>query len=66
MGVSALAVGQIRWQERLGTRAAYRVCDWDEELVQVEVVEAPRLQPGQKFRFMRAAVLAMNTQTHGA
>jgi hypothetical protein len=52
-------IGQIRRQPRLGTDAAYRVCSWDDELVEVEVVQAPGLERGQRFTFTRAAVTAM-------
>ena len=54
-----LTVGQLRRYVRLGTEAVYRVCDWDEDTVLVEVVTAPGLAPGREFRFDASAVLAM-------
>jgi hypothetical protein len=37
----------------------YRVCGWTDELVEVEVVRAPGLRPGQRFNFELAAVCRM-------
>jgi hypothetical protein len=54
-----LAVGQLRRQRRLRSEAVYRVCDWTDAFVEVEVVTAPGLQASQSFRFTREAVLAM-------
>ena len=54
-----LAVGQLRCLTRLGSRAVYRVCDWDDRLVNVEVVRAPGLAPGHRFSFTREAVRMM-------
>jgi hypothetical protein len=54
-----LAVGQLRRQRRLQTEAVYRVCEWTDAFVEVEVVTAPGLQASQWFRFTREAVLAM-------
>ena len=43
----------------LGTEAVYRVCDWNDELAEVEVVQAPGLRSGQRFMFDVAAVRSM-------
>lgn len=61
-----LVIGQIRCQTRLGTGAAYRVCCFDDELVEVEVVQASGLTAGQRFRFTRAAVAAMRVADEAA
>jgi hypothetical protein len=42
-----------------GTEAVYRVCDWDDELAEVEVVKAPGLERGRRFKFDRATVANM-------
>ena len=54
-----LEVGQLRRQRRLHSEAVYRVRDWTDAFVDVEVVTAPGLQASQRFRFTREAVLAM-------
>lgn len=54
-----LRVGQIRRQERLGSECLYRVCGLDAALATVEVIRAPGLAAGQRFRFTRAAVARM-------
>ncbi len=54
-----LAVGQLRRQVRLESEAVYRVCELDDDFAAVEVVRAPGLHPGQRFRFKRDAVAAM-------
>jgi hypothetical protein len=55
-----LAVGQLRRQRRLDSEAVYRVRDWTDAFVEVEVVTAPGLQASEGFRFTREAVLAMD------
>ncbi|MBV8945617.1 MAG: hypothetical protein JO046_13855 [Solirubrobacterales bacterium] len=54
-----LRVGEFRRRIFLGTEAIYRVCDWNEELAEVEVVRAPGLRRGQRFKFDVAAVRSM-------
>lgn len=54
-----LRVGEFRRHVCLGTEAVYRVCDWDDELAEVEVVRAPGLRRGQRFKFDVAAVRGM-------
>lgn len=54
-----LVVGQLRRHVRLGSEAVYRVCDFGPETVWVEVVRVPGLSPGQRFKFSRDAVIAM-------
>ncbi|MGH2884161.1 MAG: hypothetical protein ACRDPA_15955 [Solirubrobacteraceae bacterium] len=61
-----LKIGELRRRVHLGTEAIYRVCDWDEELAEVEVVQAPGLRPGQRFRFDVAAVRSMVVVPPGA
>ncbi len=43
----------------LGTEAIYRVCGWDDQSAEVEVVRAPGLRAGQRFNFDVAAVRSM-------
>jgi hypothetical protein len=54
-----LAVGQLRRQVVLESEAVYRVCEIGSSSVEVEVVRAPGLSAGARYRFTRAAVLAM-------
>jgi hypothetical protein len=54
-----LRVGELRKQAILGSEAVYRVRDWNQTLVRVEVVRAPGLEPGQTFQFAVAAVAEM-------
>jgi hypothetical protein len=54
-----LEVGQLRRQVRLGSQAVYRVCAVEDSHVDVEVIDAPGLEPGQRFRFTRDALLEM-------
>lgn len=54
-----IAVGQIRRHVQFGSEALYRICSCDGSYVQVEVIDAPGLQPGQHFKFLRSAVAAM-------
>jgi len=44
---------------QLQSEAIYRVCQCDRDLIAVEVVRAPGLRAGEKFRFTRDAVAAM-------
>jgi hypothetical protein len=46
--------------------AVYRVCDWTDAFVEVEVVTAPGLQASQAFRLTREAVLAMEVVSDDA
>jgi hypothetical protein len=59
MEASELKIGELRRRVHLGTEAIYRVCDWNDELAEVEVVQAPGLPRGQRFRFDVAAVRSM-------
>jgi hypothetical protein len=61
-----VAVGQFRRQIKLGSEAIYRVCARDRNYVHVEVVSAPGLRPGERFRFTRAAVEVMELLTPAA
>jgi hypothetical protein len=54
-----LAAGQLRTHTRLGATAVYRVLEWDEELVRVEVVTAPGLDSGMTLSLTREAVGSM-------
>ena len=51
--------GELRGKTLLGTEAVYRVIALEGELVLVEVVSAPGLAPGDRFRFTLSAVEAM-------
>lgn len=55
-----LAAGQLRRQIKLETEAIYRVCTWSADLVEVEVVSAPGLAAGRRFRFKRELVELMD------
>jgi hypothetical protein len=44
----------------LGTDALYRVCEFGEDLVEVEVVRAPGLQAGRRLSLTRDAVEKMD------
>jgi hypothetical protein len=61
-----LAVGQLRRQQRLDSEAIYRVTDLTPSFAHVEVVEAPGLQAGQRFKFTRDAVRAMTVMPAAA
>jgi hypothetical protein len=61
-----LAVGQLRRQRLLDSVAVYRVRNWTDAFVEVEVVTAPGLQASQAFRFTREAVLAMEVVSDDA
>lgn len=54
-----IKVNEHRCLSKLGTRAVYRVLSFDDELVWVEVVTAPGLEPGRRLRLTRTAVEAM-------
>jgi hypothetical protein len=51
--------GQIRTLRRLDSQASYRVLEVDGDLVEVEVIDAPGLKPGQRFKFTSESVEAM-------
>lgn len=51
--------GQVRRHELHGSSATYVVCEVQGALTLVEVVEAPGLAAGMRFRFATAAVAAM-------
>jgi hypothetical protein len=51
--------GQVRRHELHGSFATYVVCQVEGALALVEVVEAPGLAAGMRFRFATAAVAAM-------
>jgi hypothetical protein len=59
IGATELKTGELRRRVLLGTEAIYRVCGWNDELAEVEVVEAPGLRSGQRFTFDVAAVRDM-------
>lgn len=52
-------MGEFRRRVQFGTDAVYRVCGWNDELAEVEVVQAPGLRRGQRFKFTVAAVRSM-------
>lgn len=58
-------VGQLRRQVRLGSEAVYRVCGYDDYAVYVEVLRAPGLKSGLRFKFARDAVALMDTLEDG-
>lgn len=58
MRISALR--QLRRQVTLRSEAVYRIHDFEDWLVAVEVVRVPGLRPGQRFRFTREAVERMD------
>jgi hypothetical protein len=60
-----LRIGELRRHVRLASEAVYRVCGWDQLLVQVEVVRAPGLNPGQRFQFTLEAVMQMDVVVPG-
>ena len=51
--------GQLRQVRRLRTEATYRVVAVEPDVVLVEVVSGPGLVPGDRFRFSREDVEAM-------
>jgi hypothetical protein len=57
--MSAVEPGQIRRKRLLESEASYRVVAVAADLVEVEVVEAPGLKPGQRFSFTHDAVAQM-------
>jgi len=54
-----LVAGQLRRHIRLESEATYRICAWNEHLVEVEVISAPGLRAGRRFRFRRELVEQM-------
>lgn len=52
-------MGEFRRRVHLGTEAVYRVCGFNDDLAEVEVVRAPGLRRGQRFKFKVAAVRSM-------
>lgn len=56
---AGVAAGQLRRQIKLGSAAVYRIRAVEGAYVQVEVVRAPGLRAGQRFKFTRAAVELM-------
>jgi|1186.fasta_scaffold219223_2 hypothetical protein len=58
--MSAVEPGQIRRKRLLESEARYRVVAVAADLVEVEVVEAPGLKPGQRFSFTHDAVAEMD------
>jgi hypothetical protein len=55
----APAVGQLLRTTRLGSDSVYRVSGFEGALVVLEVVDAPGLVSGSRFRFTGEAVAAM-------
>jgi hypothetical protein len=58
--MSAVEPGQIRRRRLLESEASYRIVAVADDLVEVEVVEAPGLEPGQRFSFTHDAVAQMD------
>ena len=56
---SEIRVGELRLHTRLGSEAVYRVCVRDGNAVVLEVVRAPGLSAGQRFRYTADAVRRM-------
>lgn len=56
---SAVAVGQMRRIEALGSTSLYRVTSVDDPFVGVEVVDVPGLPAGMAVRLTLKAVAAM-------
>lgn len=54
-----LPVGRLLSRRSLGTEAVYRVVCYTDARVQVEVVEAPRLNPGARLTLTRGAAQAI-------
>jgi hypothetical protein len=52
-------VGDVYRRELLQTQASYRVLTVEDEHVEVEVLEAPGLQPGFRMKLTTAALDAM-------
>jgi hypothetical protein len=53
-------VGEFRRRVHLGSEAVYRVCGFNDDLAEVEVVRAPGLRRGQRFKFTVASVRSMS------
>jgi hypothetical protein len=51
--------GELRSKILLGSEAVYRVLAVEDDLVLVEVVKAPGLEPGDQFRFTLDAIREM-------
>lgn len=58
--ISDAAVRKLLRHRVLGDEAFYRVVDAAGEIVEVEVVSAPGLEPGTHLRLTRAAVASMS------
>jgi hypothetical protein len=54
-----LAPGQFRRQSTLGSDAIYRIARLAGPVVEVEVLHAPGLSSGRRFRLTRGSVLGM-------
>jgi|1185.fasta_scaffold495439_2 hypothetical protein len=57
--MSAVEPGQLRRKRLLESEATYRVVEVADEVVEVEVIDAPGLKPGQRFSFTTEVVEAM-------
>jgi hypothetical protein len=55
-----VAPGQLRTKTLLGVEATYAVLAVDGDHAQVQVVDAPGLAPGLRFRLDRSAVAEMD------
>ena len=60
-----LSVGELRRRVRLGSEAVYRIHAIDGKHTQVEVVRAPGLAAGQRFRLSRRDVALMERVATG-
>jgi hypothetical protein len=58
--MSSVESGQLRRNRVLESEATYRVVDVGDEVVEVEVIDAPGLKPGQRFSFTTKMVEAMD------
>lgn len=59
IGVDTLRTGRLLGREVLGSESFYRVVEARDRLVEVEVVDAPGLACGIRFRITRGAARAM-------
>jgi hypothetical protein len=57
--MTAVEPGQIRRKRLLNSEATYRILGVADDVVEVEVVEAPGLKAGQRFSFTTEVVGAM-------
>ncbi|MDX6715115.1 MAG: hypothetical protein QOH30_1673 [Baekduia sp.] len=55
-------VGDVYRSDLLHSQASYRVLTVEDEHVEVEVVDAPGLQPGFRLKLTRAALEAMQRE----